>query len=939
MQPAVICLVTIAFDNVISYAFPIHLDFHFDAEQANKNYLFLRYSKLRLKMPRSNHGVLVALLIFVPLCSCDTAVCDIPNKNERFDCHPDINPTSSNCQSRGCCWQSGAPSKEQSESDVGRMIDVPYCFYPKDYPTYNVTAWKETDYGYTASLARSKSSSWPNDVKTLTLDIWLETAQRLHFKIYDPNTKRYEVPIRTPPVPRQKARNPEYVVKYRESPFGISVTRRTNGAILFDTMIDSAPLIFADQFIQISSQLSTHLLYGIGGRKSTLLHNASSWQQFAMWARDQPPQFNTNLYGSHPFYINIEPDGLSHGVFLLNSNAMDVDIQPMPAVTFRTIGGILDFYVFTGPSTTSVVQQYTEVIGRPQMPPYWALGFHLCRYNYGSVQKLKQVIERNRKLKIPYEVQWNDIDYMDKHLDWTYDKVAYAGLPDVVKDIHNYGQKYVIIVDPGISTEYPGKYKPYDEGLKSGIFVLNTTGQPLIGRVWPGSTVFPDFTHPGAADWWYQQMKDFHDVLPFDGLWTDMNEPSNFVDGSTAGCTPSRLDRPPYVPGIAEGLLQAKTVCPSARQYLSSHYNLHNMYGLTEVQATQSGLHKLLGKRSLIVSRSSFPSLGHFGSHWSGDISSTWEDLYYSIPAILEYQFYGIPMVGADICGFQHDTTEELCVRWMQLGAFYPFMRNHNDDTSRDQDPAVFSASARQIIKAALELRYWLLPYFYTRFHHSHVTGAPVVQPLFSHYPHDKNTFPIDKQFMWGSEMLISPVLDQGQTEVTAYFPADLWYDIYSGMRLTGVGSLVTIKAPLEKINVHVRGGSILPLQSPNVTTTQSRKNPFEILVAFNTSGLAFGSLFWDDGESLDTFESGKYDFIEFNARKGSIISKVVKMGYRPTSGLYLNNVNVYGVSQAPKSATVNGKMAIAHYNPQTQVLQINGFRVDLLNMISIKWQ
>jgi len=642
------------------------------------------------------------ILQMLPLL-CAAQVCDIANKGARFDCFPDSGPSQSACESRGCCWNTGGIEKASALNVANKLaVDVPFCYFPKDYSGYTMISLQETDYGYIAKLSRTTSSGWPIDIKELQLNVWFETSYRVHFKITDPATQRYEVPIVTPPLPSRKPSMLDFDVQFTKLPFGLTVVRKSTGAVLFDTTV--APLIFADQFIQLSSRLSTELLYGLGEHKATLLHNASSWQRLALWAKDQGPRFNTNLYGSHPFYLNVENDGKVHGAFLLNSNAMDIDIQPLPAVTFRTIGGVLDFYLFVGPTATDVVSQYTEVIGRPQMPPYWALGFHLCRYNYNSAQRLKEIIARNRAIKIPYDVQWSDIDYMDAHMDWTYDQNAYMGLPDIVKDLHNFGQKYVIIVDPGISNQRVGKYKPYDSGLAMGVFIRNASNVPLVGQVWPGQTVFPDFTHPNVTEWWYNSAKDYHDVVPFDGLWTDMNEPSNFVSGSVSGCTNDKHDAPPYVPAIS-GKLQDGTVCPSAIQYLSTHYNLHNMYGLTEANATNRALRKLLNQRSIVISRSSYPSQGVHGGHWTGDISSTWEDLYYSIPAILEFQFYGVPLVGADICGFSGNTTEELCTRWMQLGAFYPFMRNHNDDVSRDQDPAAWSPIAQQAMKVVLEMR------------------------------------------------------------------------------------------------------------------------------------------------------------------------------------------------------------------------------------------
>lgn len=276
-------------------------------------------------------------------------------------------------------------------------------------------------------------------------------------------------------------------------------------------------------------------------------------------------------------------------------------------------------------------------------------------------------------------MQWTDIDGMSAQMDWTFDQKNFAGLADILNDLHDHGQHYINIIDPAISNTVG--YYPYDSGLKSDIFIkYSNKNEPLVGSVWPGTTVFPDFTNPNTTLWWTEQAIRFHNQIPFDGMWIDMNEPSNFVDGSTIGCTNSSLDNSPYTPRVRGSSLYTKTVCPSARQYISNHYNLHNMYGHFEAIASNNALKAInKNKRPFVLSRSSFAGSGQYAAHWSGDNRANWEDLYYSIPIMLNFNMFGITQVGSDICGFIGDTTEELCIRWMQLGSFYPFMRNHNE--------------------------------------------------------------------------------------------------------------------------------------------------------------------------------------------------------------------------------------------------------------------
>ncbi|KAK7507999.1 hypothetical protein BaRGS_00000964, partial [Batillaria attramentaria] len=448
---------------------------------------------------------------------------------------------------------------------------------------------------------------------------------------------------------------------------------------------------------------------------------------------------------------------------------------------------------------------------------------------------------------------------------------------------------------------------------------------------------FVDFLHPHIDKYWYQLISQFHSVLPFDGLWVDMNEPSNFVDGSVNGCTNNSLDKPPFVPpGIDGGSLYASTACPSALQDLSSHYNLHNLYGWSEIRATAQALVRLLGKRSLVITRSSFPGAGASGGHWTGDNLSNFSDIYFSIPGILNFNLFGIPLVGADICGFRGNTTRELCIRWMQAGSFYPFMRNHAEGYSVPQDPGVFDKEAQDIMRSALETRYSLLPYLYTQFYYSHTTGAPVIRPLFFDYP---GTEAVDRQFLWGREILVSPVLEEGADSVSAYIPHGTWYDLHELTVLNVPGGTVqNLDAPLSKINAHVRGGSILPMLPPAVTTTLSRQGKMELLVAPDVSqgqATATGRLFWDDGESLGAIDLGLYTEVHFTLFKTHLQSDVLSKGYGP---VVLGKVRVLGVGSSPLNVTLNGQTAPFLYNISSKVLTIQPLSWDLQVPFTLVW-
>ncbi|RVE75910.1 hypothetical protein OJAV_G00003470 [Oryzias javanicus] len=855
--------------------------------------------------------------------------CSAIPEPRRFDCYPErgVVVTKEMCEARNCCF---IPA---SKAGQARKNGVPWCFYPPDFPSYSLVSINDTLMGQKGTLVKEVKTYYPGDILTVEVETRQETDTRLRIRMTDPSNSRFEVPISVPN-PTEKAENPGYVVEFSKQPFGITVRRRSTGALLLNTSV--APLFYADQFLQFSTVLPTQFIYGLGEHRSTFLHDIN-WNTLTMWARDVPPMEKTNLYGVHPFYLAMEEDGNAHGFFLLNSNAMDVVLQPAPGLTWRTIGGILDFYVFLGPDPGSVVSQYLEVIGNPAMPIYWALGYHLCRWGYDTSNSTWEVVKSLRNYGIPQDTQWNDIDYMSKSMDFTYDSERFGTLPDLVRDLHAHNQTYVIMLDPGISSTQPkGSYWPFDEGLKRGVFIKDAEGKTLIGKVWPGLTAYPDFSNEVTHDWWFDSLQKFHHEVPFDGLWIDMNEPSNFLDGSTNGCPSNSFENPPYTPGVLGGLLRAKTACATAQQKLSIHYNLHSLYGLMEAKASASALKKLLSKRPFVISRSTFPSQGLYSGHWLGDNRSLWKDLYTSIAGILTFNLLGIPLVGADICGFSEEPQEELCVRWTQLGAFYPFTRNHNSIGMKPQDPTAFSPLARTAMKEALLLRYSLFPFLYTLFHHAHAHGHTVARPVMFEFPKDVKTYGIDKQFLWGRSLLVTPVLDPGVDYVVGYFPAGLWYDYYTGDPLPSKGEEVRLQAPLDKINLHLREGSVIPTQAPNLTLWVSTGQPLHLICALSDEGSAHGDLFWDDGESIDTFETNQYSYISFSVTQNMMTSHVLK-SEREASLMTVGSASFYGVSEKPSRVLVNAKDHPFTYR-DNQVLTVSDLNLNLIQNFTISW-
>ena len=379
-----------------------------------------------------------------------------------------------------------------------------------------------TGYAGILNLIGEGSSTFGADIKKLKLEVVFETADIARVKLTDSSNSRWEVPesVISRPHATKKPDTMNYKLTYSESPFSFELTRVSDGRSLFK--LDST-FIYKDQYLQFATEVdATATTFGIG--ESTRLSQAiKSGSTHTLWAVDRTDMFfGQNMYGSFPYYLQMV-DGAAHGAMLMNSNGMDIQLSDTH-LTFKPIGGIIDLYVFSGSTPAAVVDQYTQIVGRPAMMPYWSLGFHNCKYGYTSLSQIEEVVANYSAAGIPLDTQWMDIDYMQNYKDFTLDSVNFpqAEVASFVNTLHADGQHFVPIIDPGIMVQ--SGYDAYDQGLAKDLFVKDLNGNNYMGQVWPGPTYFPDFLNPSSQDYWTTQLKAFWNMAQPDGIWIDMNE-------------------------------------------------------------------------------------------------------------------------------------------------------------------------------------------------------------------------------------------------------------------------------------------------------------------------------------------------------------------------------------------------------------------------------
>jgi alpha-glucosidase len=584
----------------------------------------------------------------------------------------------------------------------------------------------------------------------------------------------------------------------RLSTSALEVTLGTDGGIAFaepgkaPLRQDTPPERIGDGWASVATLDPTERIHGLGFRTHAMDLRGG---EFGFWNTEPKGAYGP---ASDPLYVNV-PVWLSlrdHGsalVFFENSFRAKAAFRDAQEILFD--GGALRYYVIPGPLARAY-DRFSELTGRPALPPMWALGFHQCRWSYRNEAEVREVADGFAANDLPLSSIHMDIHYMDGHRVFTVDKTAFPDLKALSADLLQRGIRLVTILDPGVKKD--DTFDVYTAGKDAGMYCTLPDGSVSHADVWPGTCGFPDFTDPKARAWWgdlYPRLLD----QGITGFWHDMNEPAAFAAWGT--CT---------LPLATRHDMEGRG---------GDHLEGHNLYGLLENRAGYEALARHRpDARPWILSRSGWVGLPRYAWHWTGDSESNWWSLRQTLRIVLSLGLSGIPYTGSDIGGFGGIMPQtELMIRWFQAQAFLPFFRIHSAFFTQRREPWCFGEEPLGILREALRLRYALMPYWYTLALQAHRTGAPLVRPLFWDDPTDGGLQTVDDAFLLGDALLAAPVIEEGATARRVRLPAGRWYAIDDQESFTG-GRDVIVNAPLNRIPVFARAGSVVPMDDAGRT-------------------------------------------------------------------------------------------------------------------------
>ena len=768
-------------------------------------------------------------------------------------------------------------------------------------------------------------------IKNLSFHARALTPSIFQFLIVDKNSPRFMPPLidsefKKTLIKEKERNNAYYLTNLNDIGFKLNgdinqpfrfkiLDTKTKEEIYY---FDGENFLYSDTLIMFDQLLTSKYIYGFGERNFEFNLEIG---KYTTWPNDTTTTYKDkgtggyNLMGHQPIGLHRTKNGKYLGFLFMNINAQDLIINKTDGkfknneiytnndktnynyyMRHITIGGIINYYITFGDTPEEALMEIHKIIGRPALPPFWAFGWHQSRWGYKSTKELENVLNNYNKYDIPLEAIWADLDFLQNNKNFIL-SFSHIKTPKFVDKLHSIGKKFVPLLDYGLPVD--DDYKYYTLGKKTKSFLKsNYTKKDLFSYVWPGLSVFPDLFVKEGQNIWLEGLNDFYSQTNLDGLWIDMNEPAMIHvndkdvgeivdDGLSNSSYFNAFYDIPYIPGYRKGhtSLSTKSVSVNAFSKKNKKNNFYTMYNVKclipklQVELTYNYF-KHFNKRPFIISRGNTIGQGKYGFHWLGDNLSNFNHLKSSIASIFNYNIFGIPFIGADICGFHKNATDELCARWHILGAFYPFSRNHNVDNAESQEPWAFNNILRRFeidtldlnypkegytlfaAKKAIKLKYNLLRYTYTQiFLISLGIKGAYFKPVFFEFPDDNillNEMNIlNSHIMLGDSFLFIPNLSKLDTDYLGYFPNCNFNKFPEGISFVNyikernMGQFNQLKGGYLDINIFLRGGKIVPFQNSEKisSTIDLRKKRTSLIINPDHNKYASGHVIYDTDE------------------------------------------------------------------------------------------
>lgn len=634
--------------------------------------------------------------------------------------------------------------------------------------------------------------------------------------------------------------------------------------------------------------------YGTGEVTGPLRRNGRSvilWNHDAYGYRDNSP----SLYQSHPWVLAVRPDGTALGVLADTTYRLRLDTGPSSdpeAIVFSAEGPAYGVIVIDRPAPQDVLVALADLTGRMPLPPKWAIGYHQCRYSYYPESRVREIAGHFRERKIPADVIWFDIDYMDGFRVFTFDRKHFPDPARLNDDLRRMGFHNVWMINPGVKArdEEPSPNDPTpeeaaaepeslrlarqaererfralrDSGTAIDAWVKTAEGRVYQGQVWPGWCLFPDYTDPQVRRWWAGLYRELLDQ-GITGVWNDMNEPAIFNVASKTMPEDNRHKGDPNRPR-SDGTPQG----PDAA--MGDHARYHNVYGMLMVKATREGIAAARpDRRPFVLSRANYLGGHRYAATWTGDNTADWYHLESSVPMVLNVGLSGQPFIGPDIGGFAGNgppgREAELYSRWIGFGALLPFSRGHTGKDTIDKEPWAFGPEVEATARAALERRYRLLPYLYTLFREASVTGLPVARPTFFADLKDRALRHEDDSFLLGADLLVVAQMTPDRSR-TPVMPAARTGERWQPVDFDGDSRFVDLP------RLYLRPGAVVPTGPVMQYVDEKPLDPLTLLVNLDARGEAAGVLYEDAGDGYG-YERGEYLLTIYRVRLEGDLAQV----------------------------------------------------------------